>query len=214
MKKIITSTLVLCIITLVAGLCLAVVYEVTKEPIAAAEEKAALAAYQSVFPSADVFETQELAPIPPDASAVVEKVAVAKQGSEALGWALTVTSHEGYGGDITIAMGVSPDGTLTGISVISQGETAGLGAKCKDTAFTDRFVGISGGRITLVKTEAAGNGQVQAISGATVTSTAVVNAVNTGLSYVYEQYLGGLQQPAEPSTEQPTEQLSEEVTGS
>lgn len=214
MKKIITSTLVLCIITLVAGLCLAVVYEVTKEPIAAAEEKAALAAYQSVFPSADAFETQELAPIPPDASTVVEKVAVAKQGSEALGWALTVTSHEGYGGDITIAMGVSPDGTLTGISVISQGETAGLGAKCKDAAFTDRFVGISGGYITLVKTEAAGNGQVQAISGATVTSTAVVNAVNTGLSYVYEQYLGGLQQPAEPSTEQPTEQLTEEVTGS
>ena len=92
MKKIITSTLVLCIITLVAGLCLAVVYEVTKEPIAAAEEKAALAAYQSVFPTADAFETQELAPITPDASAVVEKVAVAKQGSETLGWALTVTS--------------------------------------------------------------------------------------------------------------------------
>ncbi len=206
MKKIITSTLVLCIITLVAGLCLALVYEVTKEPIAAAEEKAALAAYQSVFPTADAFEAQELGDIAPGTTVSIDKVAVAKQGSENLGWALTVTSHEGYGGDITIAMGVSPDGTLTGISVISQGETAGLGAKCKDPAFTDRFVGISGGHITLVKTETAGGGQVQAISGATVTSTAVVKAVNTGLSYVYEQYLGGLKLP--------TEELTEEVTGS
>lgn len=206
MKKIITSTLVLCIITLVAGLCLAVVYEVTKDPIAAAEEKAALAAYQSVFPTADTFETQELGEIAPGTTDSIEKIAVAKQGSETLGWALTVTSHDGYGGDITLAMGVASDGTLVGISIISQGETAGLGAKCKDAAFTDRFKGISGGKVVLVKTEAAANPQVQAISGATVTSTAVVNAVNTGLSYVYEEYLGGLKQ----SVEQPTE----EVTGS
>lgn len=195
MKKIISSTLVLCIITLVAGLCLALVYEVTKEPIKAAEEKAALAAYESIFTDA-TFETQELKAFEAE-GATVEKVAVAKSGDKTLGWALTVTSHEGYGGDITLAMGVSADGTLIGISVITQGETAGLGAKCKDPAFAERFAGILGGVVTLVKTEPQNPSEVQAISGATVTSKAVIGAVNAGLEYVNVNYLGGTAQHAE-----------------
>ena len=93
--------------------------------------------------------------------------------------------------------GVSPDGTLVGISVIAQGETAGLGAKCKDQAFADRFAGITGGSVNIVKTEPQKTGDVQAISGATVTSNAVAGAVNTGLSYINTTYLGGTVQQEE-----------------
>ena len=187
MKKIIKSTLILTLITLIAGLALATVYEVTKKPIAAAEEQAKMDAFRAVMPEADGFETLR------DEAATyegvrIEQVVSARRGDEQLGWALTVTSSEGYGGDITVAMGVSPDGTLTGISVISQSETAGLGAKCADDEFTSQFTGITGGVVSYVKGGATAQNEVDAISGATITTDAVVSAVNAGLAYVREYY--------------------------
>ena len=99
-----------------------------------------------------------------------------------------VTSPNGYGGNITIAMGVTPDGALTGVSIISQSETSGLGAKCKDDKFTSQFAGITGDKVEYTKTQPTADNQIQAISGATVTTSAVVDAVNTGLSYVKAVY--------------------------
>ena len=187
MKKIIKSTLILTLITLIAGLALATVYEVTKKPIAAAEEQAKMDAFRAVMPEADGFET-----LHDEATTYegvrIEQVVSARRGDEQLGWALTVTSSEGYGGDITVAMGVTPDGTLTGISVISQGETAGLGAKCADDEFTSQFAGITGGVVSYVKGGATAQNEVDAISGATITTDAVVSAVNAGLAYVREYY--------------------------
>lgn len=191
MKKIIASTLVLCLITLVAGLALAVVYEITKEPIAKAEEQAALNAYYAVFPDATAFEEQTLEGCVAESPALVERVVKATGKDGDLGWALTVTTPNGYGGDITIAMGVTEDGTLTGISVIAQGETAGLGAKCKDATFTDQFKGIAGGRVDYTKSEPTADNQIQAISGATVTTSAITEAVNVGLDYIHSRYLSG-----------------------
>ncbi len=185
-KKIIVSTLVLCIITLVAGLALAAVYEVTKDPIAKAEAQAALNAYYAVFPEAESFDELSLKEFSTENGAEVEKIVLAKNGENVLGYALTVTSPNGYGGNVTIAMGVSPVGTLTGISVISQSETAGLGAKCKDDKFTSQFAGIDGGRVDYTKSEPVADNQIQAISGATITTSAVVEAVNAGLAYISE----------------------------
>ena len=190
MKKIFIGTLVLAMITLVAGISLATVYEVTKEPIANAEAQAALNAYYAVFADATDFEEQPLANTQQSRAVFVEKVVLAKSQDEFLGYALTVTSTNGYGGNITLAMGVTPDGILKGISIIAQGETAGLGAKCKDDKFTGQFANISGGEVTYTKTTPTENGQIQAISGATITTSAVVEAVNTGLSYVQGHYLG------------------------
>lgn len=183
-KKIIVSTLVLCIITLVAGLSLAAVYEITKEPIAKAEAQAALNAYYAVFPEAESFEELALKDFNAESGATVEKVVLAKDSENTLGYALTVTSPNGYGGNVTIAMGVIPDGTLKGISVIAQGETAGLGAKCKDNKFTSQFAGIAGGKVDYTKSEPLADNQIQAISGATITTSAVVEAVNAGLDYI------------------------------
>ena len=145
MKKIIRDTLILTAITLISGLALATVYQITKQPIAQAEAAAELAAYEGVFPEA-TFETLAPASFDPVAAGVadgegvtVEAVAAARRDGQTVGYALKVTSPNGYGGNITVAVGVATDGSLTGISVISQSETAGLGAKCAAADFADQF---------------------------------------------------------------------------
>lgn len=193
-KNIIRSALILTVITLIAGLALAAVYQVTKEPIRQAEAAAALRAYEAVFPGGE-FEELPLAPFDgaaygiADAQGVtVEKIVAARQGGTLLGYALTVTSPNGYGGDITVAVGVRTDGTLNGISIISQGETAGLGATCAEDSFTSQFAGIPGGTVVWTKTGKKEPNEIDAISGATVTTRAVTAAVNTGLAYVAQNY--------------------------
>lgn len=186
MKKILTNTLVLCLITLVAGLSLAFVYEMTKAPIAEAQEKAVQTAYKAVFEQASAFEMMEMAEVelPDTYTSDINEIAAAKHGETTLGYVLKVTSHNGYGGDITIAMGVDLEGSITGVSVITQGETAGLGAKCKSEEFLSQFVGLGKeGDVTYVKTQPVSDGSIQAISGATISTTAVLDCVNTGLAY-------------------------------
>lgn len=182
--RIIRNALILTLITLIAGLALAAVYQVTKDPIARAEAEAELNAYRAVFPEADSFEKQEVKPLEIPNKVTVDAVASSLSADGTiLGYALRVTSPNGYGGDVTIAMGVSPDGTLTGISIISQGETAGLGANCTKPSFTDQFKNITGGEITFTKTGKTQPNEIDAISGATITTRAVTEAVNAGLRY-------------------------------
>ena len=97
---------------------------------------------------------------------------------------LTVTDHEGYGGDIQFAMGVQNDGTLNGISFLSIGETAGLGMKAQDEAFCDQFAGKNVDRFTYTKNGASNEMEIDAISGATITTNAVTSGVNSGLYYI------------------------------
>jgi electron transport complex protein RnfG len=194
-RNIIRSALILTVITLLAGLALAAVYQVTKEPIQQAEAAAALRAYEAVFPGGD-FEELPLVPFDgaaygiADAQGVtVDKIVAVREGETLLGYALTVTSPNGYGGDITVAVGVLTDGTLNGISIISQGETAGLGATCVEDSFTSQFAGITGGTVVFTKTGKKEPNEIDAISGATVTTRAVTAAVNTGLAFVAENFL-------------------------
>lgn len=190
-KTIIKSTLVLVAITLVAGLALAAVYEVTKAPIAAAEEAAKQAAWQAVMPEADTFTplsegealAAQVAELSLPAGVSVDEVVEATRGETPVGFVITATSANGYGGNITVAMGILPDGSTLGISVISQSETAGLGAKCEDEDFTSQFAGVLTRVFTVVKGGTGATGEIDAISGATITSRAVTEAVNGGLAY-------------------------------
>ena len=187
MKKIIKDTLILTAITLISGLALATVYQITKQPIAQAEAAAELAAYEGVFPEA-TFETLAPASFDPVAAGVadgegvtVEAVAAARRDGQTVG----------YGGNITVAVGVATDGSLTGISVISQSETAGLGAKCAAADFADQFRGITGGTVVFTKTGKSAPNEIDALSGATITTRAVTAAVNTGLAYARDHLLEG-----------------------
>lgn len=201
MKNMLKDAAILFAITLCAGLVLGFVYNLTKEPIALAEEKAAQEAYKEVFPNAAKFEVLELA-VPEDSEyaaawmdAGYDSVDIGRtlgamdETGNILGYVIPITTHAGYGGDITFTMGIQMDGTVNGISILSISETAGLGMKAEEVLkpqFTDKQVA----KFTYTKSGATMDSEIDAISGATITTDAVVTAVNGGL-YYFQTQLGG-----------------------
>ena len=188
----INDTIILTLITVIAGLLLGVVYEITKEPIAAEQKRAKEEAYKEVFADADTFEV-----ITVDETKVKEKLSeegynvtineamkVYDKSSNAIGYVLTVTDHEGYGGDIQFAMGVKSDGTVNGISFLTISETAGLGMKAAEEDFMKQFAGKNVKSFRYTKNGASADEEIDAISGATITTNAVVNGVNAGIYYI------------------------------
>ncbi len=192
-KESIKNTISLMLITLIAGLLLGAVYEITKEPIAKENQRAKEEAYKAVFADAGSFEEinldtdqvqKELDSQGLDAS-INEAMKVLDGSGQQLGYVLTVTDHEGYGGDIQFAMGVQSDGTLNGISFLSISETAGLGMKAKEDSFRKQFEGKKVDQIVYTKNGASADNEIDALSGATITTNAVTNGVNAGLYYVH-----------------------------
>lgn len=192
-NKIIKDALALTLITLVAGVALGGVYEITKDPIAKQEAQAKAEAYEQVFTDAAAFEAVEkddtLTKTIRDqldqegykAQSIEEVMRAEDQSGETLGYAFTVVTSEGYGGDIQFSMGVQNDGTLNGISILSIGETAGLGMNADTPAFKDQFVGKQVEKLQYTKNGATQDDEINAISGATVTTNAMTNGVNAGL---------------------------------
>ena len=189
MNTILKNTISITVITLVAGLALGVVQDITAGPIATQQEKSKEEAYKTVFEDADTFEVYSaddgLATALADngfTAQTIDEIMVAQDSSgETLGYAFTVTDSEGYGGDIQFAMGVQNDGTLNGISILSIGETAGLGMKANTDSFKDQFKNKKVEKFSYTKTGATSDDQIDAISGATITTNAMTNGVNAGL---------------------------------
>ena len=188
----IKNTISLMLITLIAGLLLGAVYEITKEPIRKENQKAKEEAYKAVFADADAFEDVKINE-DKEAKALDEKgldetineaMKVLDKSGQQIGYVLTVTDHEGYGGDIQFAMGVQSDGTLNGISFLSISETAGLGMKAKEDAFRKQFEGKKTDQIVYTKNGAKADNEIDALSGATITTNAVTNGVNAGLYFI------------------------------
>ena len=200
MKSMMKDALILFAITLVAGLLLGVVYNVTKEPIEQQNQNAKMEACQNVFADASDFETmenfnsEEAAIVLADAGisgADIDEIMLAKDSSgELAGYVMTVTDHEGYGGDIQFSMGVTMDGTLNGISLLSISETAGLGMRAEEV-LVPQFAGKQVDRFDYTKSGAASDSEIDAISGATITTKAVVTGVNAGLVYFDTVLKGG-----------------------
>lgn len=188
-------------ITLIAGLVLGGVYQLTKEPIAEQKRLKKQQACQEVFAEAasfaemEGFDSGEAAQVlaSPEVSFQsqdIDEVMTAQDAAgSTIGYVLTVTSHEGYGGDIQFTMGVTNEGVLNGISLLSISETAGLGMRA-DEVLKPQFAGKSAERYEYTKTGAVADNQIDAISGATITTNAVVNGVNAGLFY-FQNVLGG-----------------------
>lgn len=197
-KTLIKDALILFVITTVAGLLLGIVYDVTAEPIARQQQKLKEEAYQAVFMDAQSFETFDAS----DAGSVlesagikaedvtIEEVMTAMKDGKAAGYVMTVTDHEGYGGDIKLAMGIQTDGTVNGISFLSISETAGLGMKAKEAAFYEQFAGKKVEQFVYTKSGASAENEIDALTGATITTNAVTNAVNAGICY-FQSLEGG-----------------------
>lgn len=192
-NKIIKDALALTLITLVAGVALGAVHGITKEPIARQEALAKEAAYKEVFADAQNYNpvemTDELASQLRDSldgegykAQSIDEVVDAVDGSgNSLGYVITVITSEGYGGDIKFSMGIQADGTMNGISILSISETAGLGMRANTDEFKSQFVGKNTDQIVYTKNGASAENEIDALSGATVTTNAMTNGVNAGL---------------------------------
>lgn len=200
MNKIIKNTLILTAITVVSGLLLGIVYDITKEPIAQAQENTRQAAYRAVlsdaseFTEVDAFDAESSLELlkengytSDEISAVVEGV---NDSGETVGYVINVTSHEAYGGDLQLSVGIASDGTVKGIEMLDISETAGLGMVADEAEFKDQFKDQNVASFAYTKTGEEGDGMIDAISGATITTNAVTNAVNSALVY-YQNELGG-----------------------
>ncbi len=200
MNRIIKNTGILMAITLVAGALLGLVYEITKAPIAQAQEDAKQEAYRTVLADADTFENdmnfkendaQKILSEAGYDSDDISEVVVGKDSSgEAIGYVITVTSHEGYGGDIQISVGMEADGTVKGIEMLSISETAGLGMKATEADFKNQFKDKNVEKFSYTKSGEEGDDKIDALSGATITTNAVTNAVDSALVY-FQSELGG-----------------------
>ncbi len=194
MKEMLKNAGILLAITVIAGFVLGAVYQITKGPIAEAEAAAAMEAYKEVFAEASDFSELEVKAdalaqggyVGSDINNVFE--ALGEDGS-LLGYVLVVTNHEGYGGDIQFTLGIANDGTTNGISILAISETPGLGMEA-ESILKPQYAGKKVSQFTVTKTGAASDDQIDAISGATITSNAVTNGVNAGL-YYFQNVLGG-----------------------
>lgn len=189
--KIIKDALALLAITLVAGILLGFVHDITLEPIAQQEALTEQNSCREVFEDADSFtENTELLAEARDAMVqagyevqTLEKIMEASDASgNLLGYAVSITDPEGYSGDITFMMGVRLDGTLNGISILSINETAGLGMNADKAEFKNQFKDKKVEAFVYTKTGSASEEEIDAISGATYTTNAMVNGVNAGLA--------------------------------
>ncbi len=203
MNKIVKDALILFAITLVAGVLLGAVYQITLDPIAKANENAKQKAYKAVLADADSFEAVEVIPSDADINASsdidfskdkVNEVAIGKKGGETAGYVITVTDSEGYGGDIKFSVGISTDGKVLGVSFLSISETAGLGMRAKQdpsfaAQFTDKSAAVAAFSVVTDGSASESNANIDAIGGSTITSKSVTKGVNYALA-VYKLMAG------------------------
>lgn len=211
MKKkssILVNTLVLFVVTFIAVAALAVVNQITKGPIEQAEINARAEAYKIVYPDAQSFaevadteklleeSAQMLSDAGFDGCSVNDVLAVTDSSSATVGYVISATSPKGYGGDIQVAVGISSkDSKLTGFAVLTSNETAGLGSKCSDAEFTSQFAGKPAATLT-AKAGASADNEIDAVSGATISSKAVTEAANAAIIFYQSNFGGGVEAAA------------------
>ena len=174
---IIKTGIVLFLITGIAALILASVNNVTAPMIAANETEKQMTAMTKVLPDAGNFEELTDAVKSED----VLGIYAGNKDDETVGYAVLVESM-GYGGAISMVVGVDLDGKITGVDITNQSETPGLGANCAKDEFKNQFVGKTS-EITVAKNNAKEN-QIDAITSATITSKAVTKGVNIAVEAV------------------------------
>ena len=179
MKHILKNTAILLAITLVAGVALSFVYELTKDPIARAEEQKKIAAYQAVYTDAATFgDLEDVGEVLKNynatltgGTAVEELLSADAADGTRLGYVLAVTA-KGYGGDVKIALGIDRSGKVVGYSVLSHSETPGFGANMENPDVAAQFDGITAAD------------QLDGISGATYTTNALRAETQAALDLV------------------------------
>lgn len=195
-KTIIKDAFILFAITVISGLILGGVHELTKDIIAKSSNSAYMEAYKTVFPDAAEFKeddklteamkkTNEELPSKDYGNVGIDQaLQVIDKNGAVMGYLVTSHSNDSYDGVVKILVGVNEDKTLKGIEMLELNDTPGLGQRAEEPEFKGQFAGKSGESLTVTKSGNAGDAEINAISGATITSRAVTNAVNAVLYLV------------------------------
>ena len=179
MSKIVKLGMVLFIITAITGVILGGVYTMTLEPIQKTKQREKTEALAATLPGASDFKPLKTADKFPG---TITEVNIGTKDGNLVGYNFTV-SPKGYSGLINMVVGISKEGQIMDIKILAHSETPGLGAKAPDPAFAGQFKNKKVKELNVTKTAAAKDEDIQAISGATITSRAVVSGVNEALAF-------------------------------
>lgn len=191
MKETIKLGIILLVFALVAAGVLGYVNSVTEPIIAEREASEAKAAYQELIPEADEFveftseELNEYKAINSKVTSIVKAI----KGGDDIGYLLT-TNGGGYGGDITVITALIGD-EIKAIKILKHKETPEIGTKVDNPDFQAQYSGKSVREPIAVKKENPGASEIQAITGSTVSSRGVTDAVNIALD-IYKELNNGL----------------------
>lgn len=198
LQRIPKPVIALTIITLVAGLALSGTFMITKDKIEQQKLEAKAQSYRAVCPEAASFEPRATDAIEAlggkvygtsfGRSYIHEAVVGMDASGSVCGYVISVTNSGGYEGDIKFSVGITPDGVLRGIAFTELNETPGKGSKAAEPKFLDQFRNRDVSQLVLGGTDADG---IDAISGATITSRAIVNGTNAALDFFHTAIQGG-----------------------
>ncbi|WP_066684473.1 RnfABCDGE type electron transport complex subunit G [Christensenella intestinihominis] len=179
----------LVIITVCAGLILGLVYAVTKGPIEEQNIKKATEARQAVLPDAQDFKQVALDGIDYDHEKFsdIKEVYEGTADGGTVGYTYSIVT-KGYKAGLTLTIGIAADGKVTGVEITAHDETPGLGANATNPEWLEQFKETDG-PLVVAKSPTGAVNEVQALTGATITSRGVTNAVNLAREFG-EQYLG------------------------
>ena len=183
------DALVLFAITLVSGLCLGFVYDITKGPIEQATIDKNNRTYQEVLSVASSFtevegSVEKIAELAASGElagfggVAIESVLEGTDASgAAVGYVINSLSNDSYGGAVKISVGFDAEGTITGVGIREINDTPGLGLKAKDAKFKDQYIGKNVDTLTVTKLGASAENEIDAISGATMTTDGYLKAI-------------------------------------
>ena len=184
-KNLLKDILVFVVITVAASLSLAMVNSITKDPIARQNEKIIQDSYRSVFKEVKNFPNvikDKKYNFGENGIVIDDVLVVTNDKKELIGHVVKVTTEDGYGGDITLVVGIDTNDEITGIEVLSIDETVGLGMNAKNDNFKNQYYHKSVTDFKITKTGKQNEDEIDALSGATITSSAFNNAINGALA--------------------------------
>ncbi len=150
---------ILTAVVLVSVTVLMFINSLTKPVVAEHKREEINALLQNIYSNMDDYEYKD-------------EIYKVLEGEEIIGYAF-VTKGKGYGGEITIMVGLNKDLQIKDVAIMSHTETPGLGSRVDESSFTSQFEGLTAEDIALAKND----GKIDAVSGATISSEAVVSAV-------------------------------------
>lgn len=183
-KEIVIPAVSLFLICLIATALLGFANSITEPKIRELAIEARKKAIKEVLSSADDFSEEKQVQLGSESYGYYEGF---DKDKNVIGYVFS-TSAKGYGGDIKIMVGVDSQGTVTGVSILEISETAGLGMNAKNESFLNQFKGKNS-TLSVIKNGTPADNEIAALTGATITSKAMTNAVNTALA-LYEK-VGG-----------------------